>query len=43
METVDTSIRHLNKLLAIAEDLAKDGIAIYAHDYRRLSRGSFSV
>jgi hypothetical protein len=30
-------------VLELAEDLAKDGIALYAHEYQSLSFGSFSL
>ena len=43
MDGPQASIRHLKMLLWLAEVLAKNGISLYAHEYRPLSFGSFSV
>jgi hypothetical protein len=43
MNAAGTSIQHLRELLTLAEELAKGGITLYAHEYHPLSFGSFSV
>ena len=41
MSDTRPSIRHLEQILALAKDLADDGIGLYRYEYRPRSFGSF--